>query len=256
MPRTAGAAHLERALARQLEHLPVQQEEPGEPEPSDQLQLVAQPLTRFRANGSLRRAVTLDECVLAELAQLHVGGIDAVREVRVAVAELLRQVELAAIGNLAGALRRFARQPLEHLRRRKQDAFVVAAPLALAAVERCALLDRNERVLQLCATRVVRMHVAGRNGWDTKRLGELGEHGVPPRVAALVRPLQLDVERTRKGAGEPRRRVRSRRRRAHDARNPRARRALRRAPRRLRGSSRAAADRVRDPAGACAHAHR
>ena len=36
VPRAAGAAHLERALARELEHLPVEQEEAGEAEPRDQ----------------------------------------------------------------------------------------------------------------------------------------------------------------------------------------------------------------------------
>ena len=47
VPRAARAAHLERALARQLEHLPVQQEETGETEPRDQLQLVVEPLLRL-----------------------------------------------------------------------------------------------------------------------------------------------------------------------------------------------------------------
>ena len=122
MPRAAGAAHLERALARQLEHLPVQQEEPGKAEPGDQLQLVVEPLARL-ALVAVRVRIPLGECAVADLAQLHVGGVDAVGEVGIAVAELLRQVELAAVGDLARAQRRVARQPLEHLRRaRKHDA--------------------------------------------------------------------------------------------------------------------------------------
>ena len=44
--RDRTAAHLERALARELEHLPVEQEEPGEAELVDQLQLVVEPFAR------------------------------------------------------------------------------------------------------------------------------------------------------------------------------------------------------------------
>ena len=85
---------------------------------------------------------------------------------------------------------------------------MIAAALALAAVERGAVLDRDERVLQLGATLVVRVHVAGRDGRHAERLGELVQRVVAPRVAALVRTLQLDVERAGKRAREPRRRVR------------------------------------------------
>ena len=45
---TARPAHLERALAGELEHLPVEQEEPGEAEPRDQRQLVVEPFARAR----------------------------------------------------------------------------------------------------------------------------------------------------------------------------------------------------------------
>ena len=44
--RDGAAANLERALARQLEHLPVQEEEAGEAELADQLQLLVEPLAR------------------------------------------------------------------------------------------------------------------------------------------------------------------------------------------------------------------
>ncbi len=47
VPWAAGAAHLERALPRQLEHLPVEQEEPRQPEPPDQGQLVLQAAARL-----------------------------------------------------------------------------------------------------------------------------------------------------------------------------------------------------------------
>src|SRR5207245_2731180 len=94
-------------------------------------------------------------------------------------------------GDLAGALRRFARQPLEQLSGCEQNAFVVAAPFAFAAVEGRALLDRDEGVLQLCATCVVRMHIAGRDGRDAKQLGEIGERGVAPSSVTCAPPARV-----------------------------------------------------------------
>ena len=74
---------------------------------------------------------------------------------------------------------------------------MVAAPLALAAVERRAVADRDERVLQAQASRVMRVDVAGRDDRDSERFSKLLELRVPAGVATLVRPLQLDVERAR-----------------------------------------------------------
>ena len=191
--RAARAAHLERALARELEHLPVQQEEAGEPEPRDQRELFVEPL----ANAFLvavRVRIPIGERDIADLVQLHVGRIVAVGEVGVAVAELLRQIERAPVGDLARAQRRVARQPLEHLLRREEHALVVAAPLALAAVERRAVLDRDERVLQVRTADVVCVHVTGRDRRHAERTRELVELCIAAYVAALVRALQLDVE--------------------------------------------------------------
>ena len=47
MARAARAAHLECTVACKLEHLPVQQEEAGETELRDQLQLVVEPFAGF-----------------------------------------------------------------------------------------------------------------------------------------------------------------------------------------------------------------
>ena len=55
---------------------------------------------------------------------------------------------------------------------------------------------------------VMGMHVAGRDRRDAQRLGQLGERGVAARVAALVRPLQLDVERAAEMRARAGRRVR------------------------------------------------
>ena len=57
VPRAARAAHLERALARELQHLPVQEEEAGEAEPRDQRQLVVEPLAARAACGRSRSRI-------------------------------------------------------------------------------------------------------------------------------------------------------------------------------------------------------
>ena len=86
---------------------------------------------------------------------------------------------------------------------------MVAAALALAAVERRAVADRDERVLQADARARVRVRVAGDDGLDAERLREVAQRGVPANVAALVRPLQLDEEAlAAERLREPRRRVR------------------------------------------------
>ena len=182
----------------------MEEEEAGEAEPRDQRQLLVEPLARallvaVRTCGRSARAKARSQIG----AELGVGRVGAVGEVGVAVAELLRQVERAAVGDLARARGGVARQALEHLGRREQDGLVVAAPLALAAVERGAVADRDERVLEPRAARVVRVHVAGRDGRDAERGGELRERGVPARVAALERALELDVERAGERAREP-----------------------------------------------------
>ncbi len=81
---------------------------------------------------------------------------------------------------------------------------MVAAPLPLGAVERGAVADRDEGVLKARAARMVGVHVAGRHRGDAERRREVGEPRVPARVAALVRALELDVERTGKRPREPR----------------------------------------------------
>ncbi len=133
--------------------------------------------------------------MVADALQLH-GRRLAVGEVGVAVAEVGGQVEAEPVGELARALDGAAvvGEALERLVRSEQHRLVVAAPLALAAVERRAFANRDEHVLELRATRVVRVRVAGRDRVHAERLGEVSQRGVPPHVAALVRPLELDEE--------------------------------------------------------------
>src|SRR5437773_2448388 len=92
---------------------------------------------------------------------------------------------------------------LEHLPVEEGEAGE-AAPLALAAVERGAMPDRDERVLQLGPPRVVRVDVAGGDGRDAERGREVAQMRVPAGIAALERSLQLDVEAVAaEGVGDP-----------------------------------------------------
>jgi len=75
--------------------------------------------------------------LLAHVPQLDDRGLLAVREVGIAVAELFSQVELQALGELGRARDSVAvvGKALEHVGGRCEHALVVAAALALAAVE-------------------------------------------------------------------------------------------------------------------------
>ena len=185
----------------------MQQEEARQPELVDQRQLLLEPCP------SLRMAVwiALAESAFADAAELHARRLVAVGEIWIAIAELLRQVELEPLGQLARARYGVAvvGEAVEHVLRRGEDGFVVAAALALAAVERGAAADRDEHVLQRSAARVVRVHVSRGDGAYAERLGEIAQRCVAARVSALVRPLELDVEMVAaEDTGKPRGRIR------------------------------------------------
>src|ERR1700730_7187041 len=92
----SGTTYLVRDLTRELEHLPVQQEEAGQPELLDQHELFLESLANaFLVAVQFR--VALDEGVLADTAQLHDRRFHPVGEVGIAVAELLCPIELPAL---------------------------------------------------------------------------------------------------------------------------------------------------------------
>ena len=186
----------------------VEQEEPVEAEPADQRELLVEPVSRV-ALVSVQPRVALLERAVADAPELDARRL-AVREVRIAVAEVGGEVEAQAVGELAGALDRVAvvGEALEHVVGREQHRLVVAATLGLRAVERRALADRDEHVLQLRAASMVRVHVAGRDRLHAERLREVSQRGVPAHVPALVRPLELDEETVAERAGDRGRGVR------------------------------------------------
>src|SRR2546423_1717147 len=156
-------------------------------------------------------AVAFLERPLAHANQLRDCRLAVLGEVRIAVAEVLVQVELQALGELTGAFDRVAVmwEELRELGRRPQEALAVAPPLGFTAVERSAVLDGDEGVLQRRPARIVGMDIAGRDGLDAERLGQLAQNCVAASVAALERPLELDEEAVAaERLRQPRRRVR------------------------------------------------
>ena len=95
VPHRPGPAHLERDLARELEHLPVQQEEAGEAEVADQRELLVE-AGEHAPLVAVQPGVALRERALADATELDDRRLVPVGEVGIAVAELLRQVERAA----------------------------------------------------------------------------------------------------------------------------------------------------------------
>ena len=149
--------------------------------------------------------------MLADAAQLHDRGLGAVGEVGIAVAELLREVELEPLGELDGARDRVAvvGEALEHVggaartdswlprRSRSQPSSEVRQRIATStscSAARRASCACTSPVATVCTL---------------QRLGEIAQRCVAARVAALVRTLELDEEAVAaEGVGEPRGRVR------------------------------------------------
>src|SRR5712691_7221260 len=135
MPHRALPTNFACHLARELEHLPVEQEEAGEPELVDQHELLLESLAHA-ALVTVQAGVAFRERALADSAELRDRRLVAVVEVGVAVPELLRQVEREPLGELARPLDgvAVAGEALEHVGGRSKHRFVIAAPFALTTV--------------------------------------------------------------------------------------------------------------------------
>ena len=136
------------------------------------------------------------ERVAADRRELEDRRLLPVGEVGIAVAELLGQVELEPAGELDASLgcRTVEGEALEHLLGSAEEALPVSAPLRLAPFERGSAADRNEDVLEQRAPRVMRVHVARRDGLHAEVLREIAEQCAAPGVPPFVRPLELDEE--------------------------------------------------------------
>ena len=208
--RRAGPAHLGGDLARELEHLPVEEEEAREADLGDQGELLGEARVRARAELVGRVAVALVEGAARDLRELDVGRIGPVREVRVAVAELLGQVELEPLGDLAGGANRVGVVGPERggVGGRARKNFVVPAPRRLAGLEGGPLADGDEDVLEVGAAAVVRVDVAGGDGADAERRREVAERracGSRRRAGTAAGARRRSARARRRGRGGRRR---------------------------------------------------
>src|SRR5581483_5340712 len=188
----ARAAHLGRDLAGELEDVEVEQEEPGEAERADDAELLLQAARGLAALPP--RPVAMLEAAAADLRQgpvrLRVLGA------RVAVAEVAGEVEAEALrerGALGEGLR-VVGEAARHLLRRRQARGRVAAAKRLALVQRDAVADGHEGVLELGPPGMVEVGVAGRHAGDAQALREVGERAVAGAVVAPEGALKLDPE--------------------------------------------------------------
>ena len=96
----------------------MQQEEAREPELVDQLQLVLEPRARLEPKPVASRVAVL-EGAIADLRELDDRRLWTVGEVRIAVAELLGEIELQPLGDLDRARDGFSilREALDDLGR-------------------------------------------------------------------------------------------------------------------------------------------
>ena len=234
-----GAAHLDRHLAGELEHVAVEEEEAGEAKAADRRQLLLEPRLGFAA--ARVAGVALGEHVGADAGELAVGLL--VLGAGVAVAELGGEVEGEALGEAdglgdgAGVLGEAG----GHRRGRGERRGRVAAPARLGGLERLVQADRDQRVLDVGARAGVRVDVAGGDGRGRRaaRRAARASGCAPGRAAsrdAAARP-GSGRGRRRRGAGgraarrAPCRRARRPPRAPRPARIPRGRRAPPRAAR-------------------------
>ena len=119
--------------------------------------------------------VTFFERPLAHRRQLRDCRLAVLREVGIAVAEVLGQVESEPFGKFSAPFDCVSvlREELGDLARRPQEALAVAAPLALAAVERGAVLDGNKRILQRRQAWNVRVDIASHDRRHAKCLRQI-----------------------------------------------------------------------------------
>ena len=198
--RRARAAHLHRDLARQLEHVVVEQEEARQPELADHAQLLFQPCACLAVLAVVRIALVQPRA--AQLGELVVGL--GILRAGIAVAEVAREVELDPFREPRGLRDRVGMvgEPRRHVGGGDHHRCAVATALGLGLVEARQQAHRHERVLETRAVRMVGVHVARRNAGHAQPLGELREHAVARAVAAPERALELDAEALAPERGE------------------------------------------------------
>ena len=171
----------------------MEQEEPGQAVAGDQPQLLLEPRAGLVPVGGA--GVAALELVAADAREGGLGGLAGVGEVGVGVAQVVGEVEAAAVGHLAAAADRVRGEAGGGLGGRAQHRLVVPAPLGLARLEG-GVASGSRRA------RPAGARGGGEWAWTSpvatvrtrSRSASSAEQPVAAGVAAHVRALQLDRE--------------------------------------------------------------
>ncbi len=189
----AGTAHLERHLAGQLEHVVVEQEEPGQTEPLDDPKLLLQPRERVRAHRA-RVLVPILQAVSTQLGER--AHRRRVLRPRIAVPEVAGQIEPQPLGQRQRLRHRLGMvcKSTRHRRRRGEHVAEVAAPHGLGGIERGVQAYGHQRVLERCPGARVRVHVPGGHARHPEPRRDSLKAPVAGAIVAQERPLELDPQ--------------------------------------------------------------
>ena len=115
---------------------------------------------------------------------------------RIAVAEVVGQVERQPLGQRHGLADRVGMlgEAAGHRLGRAHHVAVIPTTQRLAGVERGAVAERHERVLQLGPDARVRVDVAGGHAPHPQPPGERGQRTVARAIVTGVRALKLHVQ--------------------------------------------------------------
>ena len=182
---------------------------PGEAEPRDQRQLLVSSRSCARCLCPFALGVALGEGALADRRAAGCRPGRARRRSRGSGSRapaVRSKVQRSAISRVRATASGGSRSAISC--GREQHRLVVAAPLALGAVERGAVADRDERRPGAgCGAGGGRGRRRSRPSARRASAASSVRARVPARVAALERPLELDVERAGKRAARARRRA-------------------------------------------------
>ncbi len=171
----------------------VQQEEARQPELADHVQLLRQARLRLGPRR-VRLPVALVQARRAQLGQLALG-IRILRP-RVAVAEVVREVEGQPLGQRQRLAHRLGMvgETTHHRLRRGHHVAAVATAQRLGGVERRAVAQCHERVLQLGPAACMRMHVAAGHARHPEPPRERRQRAVAGAVVPRIGTLQLHAQ--------------------------------------------------------------
>src|SRR2546425_555524 len=182
-------------LAGEVEQIVIDEEEPAEPVALDEPQLLGEPPLRLAAMQGVDR-IALFEPRAAQLGERAGGGsaLGAV-EVGKAISQIPREIELTAPlredQSIGDSIWTVTKQRFD-LFRRAQEELAVAMTHVVRAVERRAVPDSHQHVVQPMPLAPVVVHVARRYDAKSCGIGDVFQRSSEGEVSPDVVPLQLD----------------------------------------------------------------